>query len=259
MVIGIGVPVLVIMAANLGLEPTHWFGTSLSHVELTGGTTIGPIAPEPAKVLLGSAELQENGNSRDLAPSYWDPDTGRVMLGAVTDEGVRLRESLGRSNTSGAPYQVVRLKHSTFDLRALQDFVVEHGGDYWTVVSAGVDAQHNRVELTVRRLDHSTLAAMGRYHGEAAVRLTPFALFAANVAARTDADAVPGASPLADPVALPTLRYADPVGTWFTLLTGFPLYLGGVLAVLAAWWVVAIRRHLRRHPEATPASEATTA
>jgi hypothetical protein len=30
------------------------------------------------------------------------------------------------------------------------------------------------------------------------------------------------------------LSHKGPVGTWFTLLTGFPLYLGSVLAILVA-------------------------
>ena len=38
---------------------------------------------------------------------------------------------------------------------------------------------------------------------------------------------------------------ADPVGTWFTLLTGFPWYLGTVLAVVALWSVLQARRSRR--------------
>jgi hypothetical protein len=42
-----------------------------------------------------------------------------------------------------------------------------------------------------------------------------------------------------------TWRRTDPVGTWFTLLTGFPWQLGTVLLLTAIGWALAVRRRRR--------------
>src|SRR5689334_14490787 len=89
--VAVVVPVVVLGAALAGLEPTHWSGTRLSGVDvLPYHRTVA--APEPANVLLSQARDQDDNDTGDLAPSYWDPDTGRVVLGAVTDAGAQRRE-----------------------------------------------------------------------------------------------------------------------------------------------------------------------
>jgi hypothetical protein len=241
--VALGVPMLVIAAARLGLDPAHWSGTRLSYVYLTGRSPIPELPPESARALLGVADMQEFediASADDLAPSYWDPDSGRVMLGAATDRGVLLRENLARSNANGVPYQVVRRKRSWSDLNGLQK-AATNDSDVWTAAGAGVDAPHNRVELDVRRLDHSTLSKLSRYDGAVAVRLNSFAGFASNQPPGQAVPNYPG-----------RWATADPVGTWYTLLTGFPLYLGSVLAALVVWWAVAVVRHRRRRRTAAP-------
>ena len=173
-------------------------------------------APEPANVLLSHARDQDDADAGDLAPSYWDPDAGQVVLGAVTDEGVQRREALGRS--SGTPYRVERRRHSSRELTGTMHAVIPDPSG--AAVMSGTDARGNRVELTVTRLDHSLLARIGRHDGAVAVRLSPLQPIAY-------LDGPP-------PNAPSQWSRADPVGTWFTLLTGFPWYLGTVLAVVAA-------------------------
>jgi hypothetical protein len=185
-------------------------------------------APEAANLLLSQARDQDDNDTGDLAPSYWDPDAGRVVLGAITDAGAQRREALGRS--SNAAYRVERRQRSSQELRATMDAVLPDPGG--AAVQSGVDARGNRVELTVTRLDHSLLARAGRRDGAVAVRLAPLR----------------GHAYLDGPPPNPPSQWsiADPPGTWFTLLTGFPWYLAGVLVVLAALWTLAIRRDHRR-------------
>src|SRR5262245_25760656 len=108
--VAIGVPVVVLGASLAGLEPTHWSGARLSGLEsLYFDRPAG--APEPANQLLSHARDQDESDTGDLAPSYWDPDEGQVVLGAVTDAGVVQRETLGHS--SGTAYRVERRQHSS--------------------------------------------------------------------------------------------------------------------------------------------------
>jgi hypothetical protein len=214
------VPLFVIGASLAGLEPTHWSGARLSGVELLPTHHRTVAAPEPANVLLSGARDQDETDAGDLAPSYWDPDAVLVVLGAVTDAGAQRREALGRS--SGTAYRVQRRRHSSRELTETMDGVIPDPSG--AAVMSSTDARGDRVELTVTRLDHSVLARIGGHGGAVAARLSPL-------------------QPLAyldGPPPNPPSQWsrADPVGTWFTLLTGFPWYLGTVLAVVAVGWVV---------------------
>jgi hypothetical protein len=174
--IAIGLPIVVIGAADLGLDPMHWSGARLS------GVALSPISRQ--KCPPGSASVQ------------------------------------GR-------------KYGEADLQAVSDRVI---GDHLDPIFMGwVDPCHDRYEVTVCRLDHTSLAAISRYGDAVAVRLDSYCPLFTDLVAGPDTYTPPG-----------WWTRADPVGTWFTLVTGFPLYLGGVLAVLAAWWALALRRYRRR-------------
>jgi hypothetical protein len=123
--------------------------------------------------------------------------------------------------------------YSEADLQAVSDRVI--ADRIGPIFMGWVDPCHDRYEVTASRLDHTTLAAISRYGDAVAVRLDSYSPLATIGVAGPDTYTPPS-----------WWTRADPVGTWFTLVTGFPLYLGGVLAVLAAWWALAIRRHRRR-------------
>ena len=195
-VVVFGVPLLVLGAALAGLEPTHWSGARLSGVEVLSLFHRPVAAPEPATVLLSQARDQDDRDDGDLAPSYWDPDAGLVVLGAVTPAGVQLLDTLGRS--SGTRYEVRRRATSSRDLRQGMD----------DLTFGNVEGRATTLELLLG----------------------------------------PSGEVRPDPPSQWSL--ADPPGTWFTLLTGFPWYLGGVLGVLTVWWALAVRAHLRRRSPA---------
>ena len=236
--VALGVPPLVLGAALAGLEPTHWSGARLSGVDLLFHTS-PPSAPGSATQLLSQARDQDASDTGDLAPSYWDPDVGRVVLGAVTDAGAQLRDTLGRS--SGTAYEVRRATTSSRDLQQGRDRMTSQTAE--GLVMVGVDAPGDRLEWTVTRLGHSTLATAAGYGVPVAVRLSPF------VEPVTLMELVPTNPGAAAPKPLSQWSRADPSGTWFTLLTGFPWYLGGMLAVLAVLWALAVRSD-RRHASA---------
>jgi hypothetical protein len=186
----VGVPVLVIGAADLGLEPRHWSGTRLSGVDLSA--TSGQECPPRSVSMRGT-------------------------------------------------------KYASADLEAMGVGIMRERLD--PVVEGWVDPCHDRYQIVVVRLDHSTLAALSRYGDAVAVRLNPFMGRGAPTAAFGEAPVNQSAG--LDRILPFWLSHEDPVGTWFTLLTGFPWYLGGGLAAVAAWWVFAVRRS-RRGGRAAP-------
>jgi hypothetical protein len=227
----VAVPLFVIGASLAGLEPTHWSGVRLSGVELLPGYHRIVVAPEPANVLLSLAMDQDETGADDLAPSYWDPDAGQVVLGAATDAGVQQREALGRSSSIG--YRVERRPHSSAELRGTMDRI-EAGPWLREIRSLSVDSRYDRVVVEMSRLSHPTLATLRGYGDMIAVRLTPLQ--------------GPGYLDGPPPNAPSMWSEADPPGTWFTLLTGFPWYLGTVLALAAAAWALLLRRPRRVAP-----------
>jgi hypothetical protein len=116
------VPVFVVLAAIVGLEPTHWSGVRLDYVEVPPLSQHFNVAPEWANTLLDASRTMDGSDTGDVAPSYWDPDAGRVVLAAVTDRGVAMRRALGDSG--GVAYRVDRRRHSAHELRTIMDDVL---------------------------------------------------------------------------------------------------------------------------------------
>ena len=91
--LAIVVPVWVVLATLAGLEPEHWTGVRLAGVELPGVRPDIVAAPESANVLLSSARVQEERDTGDLAPSYWDADAGQVVLAPLPRRGAPSAET----------------------------------------------------------------------------------------------------------------------------------------------------------------------
>jgi hypothetical protein len=236
------VPVGVVVTTKIGGEPTHWSGTRLTDVNVPLLTSHPAAAPEPANILLSNANRQDDSDTGDLAPSYWDAKAGQVVLGAVTDRGVATRQSLGQS--AGVPFRVERRAHSSRELRQVLDDVIPRNGAFMS----SVDAEHNRVLLTVTRLSPSLFADLAAKYGDAvAVADDPFHPL-------TYPDGPPAGT-----VAPSWWSRADPLVTWFTLTTGFPWYLGGALLFAILVWVVTRLGRLDNQPPRTPALSAAAA
>jgi len=232
-VLAVLTPLLVILAARAGLEPTHWSGVRLGDVRLPPDRIRAEPMPEPAAVLLDRARRQDEADAGDLAPSWWDGGAGQVVLGAVTDRGERLRRTLVQGQAP--PYRVERRAHSTRELTDAMDAATELDVS-WT----GVDAEGNRVRVGARSLDHALFTTAADRFGDVVVVLEPFA-------PETYLD-----QPPADPPSW--WSRAHPPGTWFALTTGFPWYLGAAALIVAAAWVAPRLARRRRHPEvAAPA------
>jgi len=145
-----------------------------------------------------------------------------------------------------------KAKHTQADLDAVSGRVLGEHLD--SVHMTGPDPCHDRLEVMVPSLDHATLFALSKYGDALAVRLDPYwsccdeLQAAVPTSTKADANVAAGSYRI-----LPFwLSHEDPVGTWFTLLTGFPLYLGSVVGALAAWWALAVVRYRRRpQPAAT--------
>jgi hypothetical protein len=218
--LAVGPPVFVLAAAGVGPEPTHWSGTRLADVESPLSWTRVEAAPEPANVLLSRASDADQTDRGDLAPSWWDDDAGEVVLGAVTEQGEQARRLLAQGHT--VPYRIERRAHSVRELTGVMDAATELSryGVVWTVI----DAEHNRVNVAGPRLSHGLFAAASRFGDTVAIVHAPF-----SAPAYLD-------EPPPDPPSW--WSRADPPGTWFALTTGFPSYLGAVVTVVAAAWVV---------------------
>jgi hypothetical protein len=209
----------------VGLEPTHWSGVRLQYVQLPPLRPGIDIAPEPANILLSNARTRDSSDEGDVAPSYWDADTGEVVLGAVTERGVAMRHALGEH--AGVAYRVDVRPHSVRELATIMNDVLPwelHGA-----VMSSVDAEGNRVVLTVMRMSHGLFTDIDARYGDAlTVVVMPFApMFS------TD-------GPPSDPPSW--WDRARPATTWFTLMTGFPWYLAAGVAATAVIWLRPLRR-----------------
>ena len=235
-VLAVAVPLWVLVAATVGLQPTHWSGTHLAAFEVLPFRPHGDAPPEPARVLLSQARDQEEG-STDLAPSYWDADARQVVLGATTEAGVAQRRTLGES--SGTAYRIETRAHSAKELQVDMDEITSWVG--YGVLMSSVDAEHNRAVLTTTRLSHGFFASLaGRYGDAAEIRYSP------TMAPGSTQEIVIGA-----PERSVIENRKDPLGSWFTLATGFPWYLGTALVLGAAWWLLPLVRRRRTIPAQT--------
>jgi hypothetical protein len=230
------VPLWVLVAGLVGLQPTHWSGTRMGSFEVPPFTKRIHAAPEPARMLLSTARDQAE-RSDDFAPSYWDADARQVVLGATTEAGVAQRRSLGEA--SGTAYRVERRPHSSRKLQTIQDEIRDWIGE--GVLVSSVDSEHDRVVFTTTRLSHGFFVSVASRYGDAA-EIT----YAPTMPAASTLELVIGAP--ARPVAE---NRTDPLGSWFTLATGFPWYLGTALAAgTAVWFVPRLRRRRATSPTA---------
>ena len=228
------VPLWVVVAGLAGLEPTHWSGARIGSVELLPFTLRVDAAPEPANVLLSAArDEDESAGANDLAPSYWDADAGQVVLGATTEAGVARRRTLGEA--SGTAYRTELRPHSAPELRKIMDEITT-----WTghgVMMSSVDAEHDRVVFTTTKVSHGFFASLAKTYGDAAE-----IGYAPNTPVASTSMLVIGAAPERPMVG----SRIDPVGSWFTLATGFPWYLGTALVVgTVVWFVPGLLRGVR--------------
>jgi hypothetical protein len=215
-----GPPVLVLVAVGVGLEPTHWSGTRYADVESPLVGTDVEAAPEPANILLSRATDADQSDHGDLAPSWWDADAGEVVLGAVTERGEQARRLLAQGQ--GVPYRIERRAHSVHELTEVMHAATDLS--VYGVLMTGIDPHGNRVTVGTRRLSHELFAAAtSRFGGTVAIVHAPFT-----------SDAYIDEPP-PDPPSW--WSRADPPGTWFTLTTGFPWYLGAVVVLVGAAWV----------------------
>ncbi len=220
------VPVSVVLATFAGLEPRHWTGVALVGVELPGVRPDIVAPPESASILLHSAAVQDEHDTGDLAPSYWDANSGQVVLAAVTDAGVAQRRNLGES--SGTAYRIESRPNSAQQLNATMHAAVPTADR--SAHMSEVDARHNRVVLHVDRLGHPLFAELATGFGGERV-----AVVAAPFAPLVYIDERPADEPS-------WWSRADPPGTWLTLATGFPWYLASSMAVAALFWLMLFLR-----------------
>jgi hypothetical protein len=239
-ILAVLVPALVIGGLAAGVPARHWWGTDVVAVELPLLDRANDLPPEAAVVLLDRARLQDETDAGDLAPSWWDPGAGEVVLGAVTDVGESYRRSI---IPTGVAARVERRPYSVRHLRDLREAIADEsdvdGRYFWFV-----DYDRDQVVVTVRSLSHTGLAAWAsRYGGAVAVRWSPLVTYVG-----------PGDIPPDAPSLWETAR---PMTTWLTLATGFPYHLAiSVMLVAGVGWI-ARRRH-RRHALAGPLTSAAS-
>jgi hypothetical protein len=238
--VAVGTPALVLAAVGVGLEPTHWSGTRLADFETPLARIGVEAAPEPANILLSRATDADQTDRGDLAPSWWDADAGEVVLGAVTERGEQARHLLAQG--SGVPYRVERRAHSVRELTDVMDAAIdmsEHG-----VFMTAIDPSGNRVTVSARCLSHDLFAAdASRFGDTVAIAYAPFM------------PEVYLDEPPPDPPSW--WSRTDPPGTWFTLATGFPWYLGAVLVIVGALWAPPWLGRRRQDPRSIAETVAT--
>jgi hypothetical protein len=235
-VVGLAVatPVSVLVATQLGAEPTHWSGVRLTDVESPLPTSAGDPPPEAAALLLDRARLADESDSGDLAPSWWDASAGQVVLGAVTARGEQMRLALAQGQAP--PYRIELRARSSRELTDVMHRATEldRHGVTWTVV----DAEGNRVLVGARRLNHDLFTAASRYRGAVAIVYAPFE-------PETYLDGPPPDRPS-------FWSRTDPPAAWLTLMTGFPWYAGAMVVIVGALWAVPwLSRRNRRRVDAT--------
>jgi hypothetical protein len=217
----VATPVLVLLAAGVGAEPTHWSGPRLAGVETPLRLISVDAAPEPANILLSRAADADEHDQGDLAPSWWDADAGEVVLGAATERGEQARRLLAEG--SGVPYRIERRPHSVRELTDVMHAATDLSP--YGVSMTAIDAPGNRVVVHTRRLGHDLFAAVASRFGDTVViGYEPF----------TPESYLDGPPP--NPPSW--WSRTDPPGTWLTLLVGFPWYLGAVVVIVVALWTV---------------------
>jgi hypothetical protein len=225
----VGTPLSVLVATELGAEPDHWSGVPLVDIESPLSITSGEAPPEPAAMLLDRAARQDENDTGDLAPSWWDAAAGEVALGAATERGERMRQAVAEGQAS--PYRIERRPHSSRELTAVMHAAT--GLSPYGVFMTYVDAEHNRVLVSTRRLDPDLFsAAAARFGDTVAVVQAPFQ-------PETYLDEPPPNPPS-------WWSRADPPRTWFTLTAGFPWYLGTAALVVAVLWLAPMLPRRRR-------------
>lgn len=223
------VPAFVVLATMVGLEPTHWLGVRLHHIELFPFQRQGfpESLPEPVNLLISNAGSMDQAYLDDLAPSYWDAGARQVVLGAVTERGVSMRRALGES--AGVAYRIERRPHSAGELATIRQNVP---WDEPSLMQVSVDEEGNRMELTVTFLSHGLFTGIARYGDAIAIAADP-----------SMRPVIP-VGPPPDPTSW--RDWARPWTTWFTLATGLPWYLATGIATIALMWRAPIRRRLSR-------------
>jgi hypothetical protein len=160
------------------------------------------------------------------------------VLGATTEAGVARRRTLGEG--SGTAYRIETRPHSANELQVVQDEIRSWIG--YGVMMSTVDPEHNRVVFTTTRLSHDFFAGLaGRYGDAAEIRYSP----TMPVASTADIEIGAPARPVIE-------NRKDPLGSWFTLATGFPWYVGTALVVGTAVWFLPLVLRTRR-PRTIPA------
>jgi hypothetical protein len=228
----LGTPLLVLVTAKLGPAPTHWSGTSLGFdlpFDAVGGPPAG--VTEEMNLLLSQSYDQDQGDTGDLAPSWYDAGARRVVLGAVTARGEELRRALATGYPADR-WRVERVRNSSRALEAAGNEVINlsESGIFMTAV----DAQHNRLQVTTTRLSHALFATInGRLGDMVQLRFAP----------------LDGPGYLDEPPPNPPSLWSrtQPPATWWTLTTGFPWHLGLVtLGVIVLWTSPRLRQRSRR-------------
>jgi len=231
-------PLSVLVAAKLGSKPTHWSGATVADFTLPFDPFRFPSAPpESASQLLSASMDQDQGDTGDLGPSWYDAGAQEVVLGAVTPRGEEMRRAL--ANGAGAKWRIQRVAHSARALQAAGNEVIElsdHG-----IVMTTIDGEHNRVVAATLRLSHALLTTIDHRYGDAVVLVyTPFQ---------------PPAYLNEPPPNPPSLwSRTNPPVAWWTLTTGFPWHLGLVaLGVIALWTSPRLRRRPTSRQDPDPA------
>jgi hypothetical protein len=237
-------PLSVLAAAKLGPPPTHWSGTPL-RLEIPFDDLDGPPAgaTEEMNLLLSQSNDQDQGDTGDLAPSWYDPGTRRVVLGAVTARGEEMRRALA-TGYPATRWRVERVRNSAHVLEAIGNEAVSLSeyGIFMTVV----DAEHNRVQVTTTRLSHALFVTITERFGDTVqLRFAPLS----------------GPGYLGEPPPNPPSLWerTRPPATWWTLATGFPWHLGVItLGVVTLWAYPLLRRRPQPAPARTGPTEPTT-
>jgi hypothetical protein len=235
----VGTPLSVLVATELGAEPNHWSGVALVDVESPLSVPTREAPPEPAAVLLDRAARQDENDTGDLAPSWWDAAAGEVSLGAATERGEQMRQAVAEGQAS--PYRIERRPHSSRELTAVMDAATDLSRYGASMTS--IDAEHNRVLVSTRRLNRDLFtAAASRFGDTVAVVHAPF-----------DPEVYLDGPPPNPPS---WWSLADPPRTWFTLATGFPWYVGTVVLVVA---ILRVGPMLPRRRRVVPVDASTQA
>lgn len=163
------------------------------------------------------------GAAVGLSPRYW---TGTQL--------VAVRLTAGLSSTP--PHTAEGRTYSSTELDALRDSLtvpdLPKGVYMW-----GPNYDRRQIIFTTSSLTHGGLAfSHNRYGDRAAVEWTPL----------SGMPSMEGSPP-----APSAWSQTNPIGTWCTLVTGFPAYLAAGVLLTAGGWLL-VRRLRRKRPATTP-------